>query len=211
MDINELIPTLLVALTGVFVGFAGYKCFRACITLLGALIGGYTGVYAYEFFGEALKIDGNNNARIITIAIFVIAFASMSFALYRKAIIYITAMVIGFWIYGAYITSEDVGNVPKKVIVGILSGLVGLVIGYAVFAIQKWAIMINTSIIGAKITATALTPVFVEIESVKNTARDIVESVFGNSGSMSDTTIVMGLLLIALSVAGFIVQVVNKE
>jgi len=212
MGVSDLIETIVVTCLGLFVAFAGYKCFRASITFMGIFAGWELSNFLWDLFASDLGLAGNDNAWMITVGIFVVALGASAFAFYKKAIIYATMTAVAFWFYNGYVTTNPPDNEGAKIVIGFIGILIGIVAGLAVFKIQKWAIMLITSIIGGRLVAVALTPVLVQIDSVSDIAKQLIDKIFtGEGANMSDSIAIMGLLLLIIAVAGFVVQVVNKE
>lgn len=212
MGVNELIEAICVALIGVIAGFAGYKTFRFSVTMLGAYGGYLFGNYAYDAFGKDLGINGNMNAYWIIIGLFVIAFGSAAFALYRKAIIGITTLIVAYWFYTGYTIANPPSNAGTHVIIAAIGIVFGGIVGVAVYHISKYAIMFITAAIGGYITAGALTPIFMQIEPLKEGIMNLTGKAFDITVANSKETLVMSsFLAIVFAVAGFVVQLVNKD
>ncbi len=216
MGVSELIQTIVIACAGLFVCFGGYKFFRASITLLGLIAGWFTGNIIFDTFADDFGVADDSNAMWIVIGVCMAALGGSAFALYQKAIVGIATLAVAYWFYISYSKVKEPGNVGTSILYAFIGLGLGMIAGLAVLHIQKWAIMLFTSILGARVASTVLAPVFIEIEPVRNGATWIMEHVFSDSSGdlrvgIDDTGVLAGLLLIILSVMGLTIQLINRD
>ena len=154
-----LIVTLLSVVGGAICCFAGYRIFRVALCLIGGCLGAYVGMFLYGFLsGYDIGFMHMQYSELVTVLVCVVLFAALSFGLYMKARVAVVTLICGWYLYS---DSNAIGiKVPWSsplITLGICI-LFGLVIGFAVYFLQKWAITVFTAFIGAKIIASVLVP-----------------------------------------------------
>ncbi len=216
MGLEELIQTIILALIGLFVCFGGYKFFRASITLIGLIAGWFLGNYIFDTFAADFDLADNTNAMWIVIGVCMAALGGSAFALYQKAIIAVSTVAVAYWFYTAYSSIREPKNAGASILYGFIGVGLGLIVGLAVYNVQKWTIMLLTAVIGGRLAGNVLAPVLVQIEPVRKGATWIMEHVFSDSSGalkveVDDVGVLAGLLMIILAAAGLTVQLINRD
>lgn len=216
MGVDELVQTIVIACAGLFVCFGGYKFFRASITLLGLIAGWFLGNIIFDTFADDFDLADNSNAMWIVIGVCMAALGGSAFALYQKAIVGIATLAVAYWFYDSYSRVREPDNVGTSILYAFIGLGLGMIAGLAVLHIQKWAIMLFTAIIGARVSGEVLAPIFIEIEPVRKGATKLMEFVFSDSSGdlrieIDDVGVLAGILTIILAAAGFTIQLINRE
>ena len=205
-----LVVTLLSVIGGAICCFAGYRIFRVALSLIGGCLGAYVGVVAYRYLSQYdISLMHMEHSELVTVLLFAILFGALAFTLYMKALIAVVTLISGWYLYS---DSESIGiKLPwsSPIITFGICLLYGLVIGFAVYYLQKWAIIIFTSFIGAKIISSVLVPYLVALISGQQgeLALKILE------GRISgDTELLIELIsVLLLTGAGIAVQLSKKN
>lgn len=144
---------IVMILLGAALCFLGYRCFRLLLTLLGAIGGAILGDWIYGVAGKNANFVNDNlnesTIHLIFVLLFAVILAILACVLYKKALILITMVSVCF-VFCMFFTTFS--------ILTILIGLgLGIIAGFAVFYLQRWAIIITTSAMGAIILANYVT------------------------------------------------------
>ena len=154
-----LVVTLLSVIGGAICCFAGYRIFRVALCLIGGCLGAYAGLYLYQFLSKyEISFMHMQYSELVTVLICVVIFAALAFGFYMKALVAVVTLISAWYLYS---DGNAIGvRLPWQsplITVGVCL-VFGLVIGFAVYFLQKWAITIFTAFIGAKIIASVLVP-----------------------------------------------------
>lgn len=198
MEYAWLILPIITLILGFVVCFSGFKLFRASITCLGAVVGFEIGTFLTGSFSRVLSIENSSREKLIVIGVCVLVMAIAAFSFYKKSIIYLTAFAVT-------ITCLKLrgGNAPLKVI--LIAGLVGVLLGFIIYLVQKWAIMLVTSFGGAYMISTILMAFLLSFDRIDAAFRKMGLLEIGDI-SVRFTLFVQILVLIFFMVAGFIAQ-----
>lgn len=203
MEYAWLILPIITLMLGFVVCFSGFKLFRASITCIGAVIGFEIGTFLTGSFSKVLSIENNSKEKLIVIGVCVLVMAIAAFSFYKKAIIYLTAFAVT-------ITCLKLrgGNAPLKVI--LITALVGILLGFIIFLVQKWAIMLATSIGGAYMISTILMAFLLSFDRIEAVFRKMGLLQIGDI-SVRFTLFIHILVLVFFMVAGFIAQLQDNN
>lgn len=98
--------TLMISLTiGIILCYMGYRFFRLAMTLGGFAIGAAIGYFVFPFVAEYLPDGGNGIWLMIFMGVGGILLAFLSFAVYKAALFYVTALFTAFIIIKTFLTS----------------------------------------------------------------------------------------------------------
>ena len=200
-----LVVTLISVVGGAICCFAGYKIFRAALAIIGGCLGAYLGIYLYRFLaGFEISFMHMEYSEIITVLWCAVLLAVLSFTLYMKALIAVVTLITTFYLFTDSKSLELRLPWNSPIITLLLCLLFGAVVGMAVYFLQKWAIIIFTSFIGAKIITSVLVPYLMAL--VAGNQGEMVLKMFTDSVS-SNTEIAVGTCaLLILTGAGIAVQ-----
>ena len=205
-----LVVTLLSVIGGAICCFAGYRIFRVALSLIGACLGAYLGMLLYGWLsGMNIPFMHMEYSEIITVAVCAIALGALSFGLYMKALVAVVTIICG-WYFFSDVNSAGI-RLPwsSPLITLAVSLLFGLVIGFAVYYLQEWAIKIFTAFIGAKIIASVLVPFLTAL--ITEHQGNFVISLLSNEIS-SNTQIAIGAAaVLLLTGAGIAVQMSKHD
>ncbi len=205
-----LVVTLLSVIGGAICCFAGYRIFRVALSLMGGCLGAYVGLIAFGYLSKYdIGFMHMEHSELVTVIAFAVLFGALAFGLYMKALIAVVTLLSGWYLYS---DSESLGiKLPwnSPVITFGICLLFGLVIGFAVYYLQKWAIIIFTSFIGAKIIASVLVPYLTAL--INGRQGEIAFKLI--SGNISgDTELLIELIsVLLLTGAGIAVQMSKKN
>ena len=204
------IPAIVLIVIGLLVCFLGYKFFRLSLSLIGAGLGTLIAEFLFDNYASLINLDGNEVAKFVFIIMFAIGFASLAYALYMKAAMVITIIGFGFWINSCYRLYSGDTSIKGNIISWIVGILIGVVLGFAVKKVQRWAIIIFTAFSGAQIVARFSAMYMISNPSLEKITIRTGEMLFpGMSGSPQ--TLLAGILLIMFFTAGVIVQSQEKK
>lgn len=201
---TDVVLTIATLAAGCLVCFAGYKFFRLSLALVGAALGFAAGVLLVNYIASS-GMEFPDVARLIIIGVFTIGFGVGAFALYMKALILITTLACGYWIYTDYngiLPQDIVAN--KLVLLGVGLAL-GALLGVLVYYAQKWSISLLTAILGARILSSVLSPLLWTSFLSGEAARSFEETVLGGNFT-GDYILTAALVTVALAAAGLTVQ-----
>ncbi len=204
MNLTDVVLTIATLAAGCLVCFAGYKFFRLSLALVGAALGFAAGVLLVNYIASS-GMEFPDVARLIIIGVFTIGFGVGAFALYMKALILITTLACGYWIYTDYngiLPQDIVAN--KLVLLGVGLAL-GALLGVLVYYAQKWSISLLTAILGARILSSVLSPLLWTSFLSGEAARSFEETVLGGNFT-GDYILTAALVTVALAAAGLTVQ-----
>jgi len=199
---TSIIYSLISIICGAVICFAGYKLFRVALSLIGAVIGARLGYCLYDITGN---IFSDYLSDELTMGIYMILLAAIlgfsAFALYMKALVVLMVIVGAWWFYQDFSgLKSSLGEYEGITAIAVGAGI-GLVIGLAVYFLQKWAIMAVTSVLGAKIMTMTILPVISSVLLSENLTKSLFE------GAKSSNFILLSTgLLIIFAVCGFINQ-----
>jgi len=204
-----LVVTLLSVVGGAICCFAGYKIFRVALCLIGGCVGSYLGVMLFDFLSAYdIGFMHMQYSELVTVAICVVLFAALAFGLYMKALVAVVTLICGWYLYT---DSNSLGvKLPwtsPLITLGVCI-LFGLVIGFAVYFLQKWAITIFTAFIGAKIIASVLVPYLFALFSGRQ-GEMAIRLLTGGLASNSEIAIHV-IVVLVLTGAGIAVQLSKK-
>ena len=205
-----LIVTLLSVIGGAICCFAGYKIFRIALALMGGCLGAYAGLLLYKVLsGFDIGFLHMQYSELVVVILCAITFGALAFGFYMKALVAVVTLLCGWYFYSDAVTAGI--RLPwQSPIVTILVSLVfGLVIGFAVYFLQKWAIIIFTSFIGAKIITSVLVPYLLAL--ISGYQGEIALKAL--SGELAgDTEVLVSLIsVLLLTGAGIAVQMSGKK
>ncbi|NLW88750.1 MAG: TMEM198/TM7SF3 family protein [Clostridiaceae bacterium] len=244
--------TLIISLSiGIVLCFMGYRFFRVAMALGGFAIGAAIGYFLYPFAAEYLPDAGHGIWLLAFMGIAGILVAFLSFAVYKAALFYISALFTAFLIVKTFLMSfaggvgvaafiktaigktaimgsanaitdyevADRGTVGELIQKGLemLPGdtplaktgtvllaavIVGAIVGIIVCVLQKPAIIVMTSVIGAMLASEGICSLLDSLENIDMTA----ESVIANFSVGGENLVLSMLVTILLVVAGMVVQ-----
>lgn len=203
MELTDLAVSVILLVAGIFVCFNGYRFFRLTMTLLGAFLGFIAGRYAALVLEP--MISGIPFAGYIVIALCIILFAILSGVFCKKACIAVTCLFFCWWIY------TDYSQYFKVPFVAAIAGVtVGLIAGFLLWRARRPIVAAVTSVAGAKIIGSVVTPYFMGVISSAQgaaAASTMADFVFGvKTLTAPSESIVAGLIMIIFAAAGFIAQ-----
>ncbi|SCW57417.1 hypothetical protein SAMN02910456_01925 [Ruminococcaceae bacterium YRB3002] len=205
-----LIVTLLSVIGGAICCFAGYKIFRVALCLMGGCLGAYAGMMLYNVLsGTEIGFMHMQYSELITVLVCAVTFAALAFGFYMKAVVAVVTLICGWYFYT---DSRTAGiRLPwTSPVVTILVALVfGLVIGFAVYFLQKWAIIIATSFIGAKIITSVLVPYLLALVS-GHQGEIVLKMLTGELAGNAEVVVSLASVLL-LTGAGIAVQMSGKK
>ncbi len=201
---TDVVLTIATLAAGCLVCFAGYKFFRLSLALVGAALGFAAGVLLVNYIASS-GMELPDVARLIIIGVFTTGFGVGAFALYMKALILVTTLACGYWIYTDYngILPQDIAA-NKLVLLGVGLAL-GALLGVLVYYAQKWSIALLTSILGARILSSVMSPLLWTSFLSGTAARSFEETVLGGNFT-GDYILTAALVTVALAAAGFVIQ-----
>ena len=205
-----LIITLLSVIGGAVCCFAGYRIFRMALSLMGACLGAYLGLLLYRHLsGYDIAIMHMEYSEIVTVAVCAVLLGALAFGLYMKALVTVVTVICGWYLYS---DSKALGvKLPwdsPLITLGICM-LFGLVIGFAVYYLQKWAIIGFTAFIGAKIIASVLVPYLFKL--VHDHQGQITLRLLSGSLSSEWEIIAEAVTILLLTGAGIAVQITGSK
>ncbi|MCQ2532008.1 MAG: TMEM198/TM7SF3 family protein [Saccharofermentans sp.] len=203
-------PSILLIVFGLFVCFAGYKFFRLSLSLIGAGIGFFLAEHIFDAYSSLLGLAGNDIARFVFVLLIVIGMASLAFYFYMKAVI-VTAMIgMGYWINTCYRQYTGDTSTKAMLLTWVAGILLGLIIGFAIKSVQRWAIIIFTAAGGAQITGSLCSKYMIVNSIVEETCVKLGNVIFPNT-RIDSQVLLGGILAIMLFTAGVIVQSKGKK
>ena len=193
MSLSGMIPSVAMLIGGILVCGYGYRFFRLSVTLVGAAIG-----YALGVLTATTVFTSVSPAFYwVIIGVFTIGIGSVSFAFYEKAIIILCTIGVGYWFVNEY---------AEPTLRNWAIGLgIGLVVGLAAFFLQKAAIMLVTSVAGARMIVTAALPYIFILPMLPTVSRKAGEFVFKDV-DIPPEVFVPGVLTIVIAAFGFAKQ-----
>jgi len=205
-----LVVTLLSVIGGAICCFAGYRIFRVALSVMGGCLGAYLGLLLFRYLSRYnISFMHMEYSELVTVLICAVILGALAFGLYMKALVAVVTLISGWYLYS---DSESMGiRLPwnNPIITLGICLLFGLVIGFAVYYLQKWAIIIFTSFIGAKIIASVLVPYLFAL--ISGHQGEMVFKLI--SGKISgDTELLIELIsVLLLTGAGIAVQMSKKD
>lgn len=206
------IINLAALIIGLILCFRGYRFFRLSISFLAAILGNMLADY---FIGLFESFAGTEIDAIITLivhAVFAVGFFILGYNLWKKAVFFVSAALVALsslrLVSGHTFKPDSYFN--NKFILIASCIVVGLVAGFLVCAVEKWAIVILTAIYGAYLASSALANIGLFFDWVSQAATEITNKIFA-SGNISAQSALAGILLLILSVAGFCVQAKHSD
>ena len=204
-----LIVTLLSVIGGAICCFAGYRIFRVALSLVGACLGAYLGLLLYDFLsGYDISIMHMEYSELVTVIVCSVTLGVLAFGLYMKALVAIVTIICAWYLYT---DSKAIGiSLPwdSPVITIAVCVIFGLVIGFAVYYLQKWAIIIFTSFIGAKIISSVLVPYLIALVT-DDQGRIAIKLLSGTLSNINEIAVSTAAVLL-LTGAGIAVQMSKK-
>lgn len=198
MSLTSLIPAVAILISGILVCGYGYRFFRLSVTLIGAVIGYALGILTATTVLAAISPV----FYWIIVAVFTIGIGSVSFAFYRKAIILICTVGVGYWFTNDY---------AEPTLRNWLIGLgIGLVAGFAAFFLQKAAIILVTAVAGSRMVVTAVLPYVFMLPLLPSLSRKAGEFVFKDV-DIPPEVFVPGVLTIVIAAFGFYKQIKENK
>ncbi|MCR5527875.1 MAG: TMEM198/TM7SF3 family protein [Saccharofermentans sp.] len=198
MSLSGFLPSIFMLIAGILVCGYGYRFFRLSVTLVGASIGFSLGV----MIATTILASLSPVFHWIIVGVFTIGIGSVAFAFYQKAIILICTIGVGYWFVNDY-AEPSVRN--WAIGLGI-----GLVVGFAAFFLQKAAIMLVTSVAGAKMITTAALPYIFMFPMLPVLSKRAGEFVFRDV-SLPPEVFVPGVLTIIIAAFGFSKQLKDDK
>ena len=208
MALTDLAVSVILLIAGIFICFNGYRFFRLTMTLLGAFLGFIAGRYA-AYVLEPM-ITGIPFAGYIVIGLCIILFAILAGVFCKKACIAITCLFFCWWIY------TDYAQYFKVPFVAAIAGVtLGLIAGFLLWGARRPIVSAVTSVVGAKIIGSVVTPYFMGLISTPAgtaAASTMADFVFGvKTVSTPSESIVAGIVMIIFAAAGFIAQMKSSK
>ena len=204
-----LIVTLLSVIGGAICCFAGYRIFRVALSLIGACLGAYLGMLLYDFLsGYDISIMHMQYSELGTVIVCAVTLGVLAFGLYMKALVAIVTVICAWYMYT---DAQAIGiKLPwdSPFITLAVCVLFGLVIGFAVYYLQKWAIIIFTSFIGAKIISSVLVPYLIALIT-DDQGRIAIKLLSGSLSNINEIAVSTAAVLL-LTGAGIAVQMSKK-
>lgn len=204
-----LIVTLLSVIGGAICCFAGYRIFRVALSLIGACLGAYLGLLLYEYLSKYdIGFMHMQYSELVTVLVCAVALGVLAFGLYMKALIAIVTIMVGWYLYS---DAKAIGiRFPwdSQIITLAVCLLFGLVIGFAVYYLQKWAIIVFTSFIGAKIISSVLVPYLIALIT-DDQGRIAIKLLSGSLSNINEIA-VSTVAVLLLTGAGIAVQMSKK-
>ena len=210
MDVIVSLPSISLIVIGLAVCFLGYRFFRLSLALIGAGIGFSIAEYLFENYSHVVNLSGNDTAHLVFVLLFAIGFGTAAFALYIKAVMVLTSIGMGYWVYSAYHAYSGKSDIKTTLITWLIGIGIGLILGFAVKSVQRWAIILFTAAGGAQVAAKLSAPYLLANPTVEKMVLKIEEAVFPGLGGNSKVMLT-GILLIMFFTAGVIVQSQGKK
>lgn len=206
------IINLAALVIGLILCFRGYRFFRLSISFLAAILGNMLADY---FIGLFESFAGTKIDAIVTLIVhivFAVGFFIMGYKLWKKAVFFVSAALVALsslrLASGHTFKPDSFFN--NRIILLISCIAVGIVAGFLVCAVEKWAIVILTAIYGAYLASSAIASIGFFFDRVSQAATELANKIFA-SGNISAQSAVTGILLLILSVAGFCVQAKHSD
>lgn len=195
---------------GVLMCFFGFKTFRISMAAAGGYIGKFLGDMLYKAISDGFPETIKEPVHVIICLVAMVGMGVLAYIAYKKAVFAVAAVSVTGLVYSVYTTLNPDLSVKTRLIVLLISLACGVVSGFAVTFMQKWAIIIFTSIIGAKLIAFTVSSLVLKITGISYFATTLTDTLFKNH-LLSSSASITGILVIALSVAGFVVQAGQKS
>lgn len=213
LDVNSIISLVgIVAFfaIGIVLCFKGFKAFKLALALLFLVIGAYSGLRLYEFLTPYIITDRPDTIMMIFVIVLGLIFASMSYWLYDKALVMLVTFAGCYLFYNGYIyilVNPSGMSKSKALIIGLIFGLI---CGIAVHFLQRLAIKIFTSAVGAYFIASGITPYLLSIEKLNEICSKIYDNVFDNFDIKGPEALLILVFTIILGLIGFSAQAKDK-
>ncbi|MBO7453147.1 MAG: DUF4203 domain-containing protein [Clostridiales bacterium] len=204
--IADLAVPIVIMILGAVICFSGYRLFRFSITVAGVVTGYMGGKFLLSILEE---ITEKSLAHVVELAIpivFAVVLGALAFSFYRKAFIFVVAVVTTKFLYSsvnASSLSESFKAKENLIVLGI-SFVIGIAFGIACFLIQKGAIIFVSGMGGAWLISSAALPFLQKISFVENAAVFATEKLFNSS--IDGVFAISGLLILILGITGIVVQ-----
>ena len=210
MELIVTLPAIILIVVGIIVCFSGYRFFRLSLALIGAGIGFSLGNYIFDKFIDATNLGSSDIFYLVVVLFFTIGLASLSYVFYLRALMVVTTIGTGYWISSFCRTYWGKDDIKTFVISWLIGIGIGIIIGLVIRSLNRWAIILFTSIGGARIVAGLSAPFMITNEPLKNTVIKIANSIF--PGLIGKPVVLLsGMLTLILFTAGVIVQSKGKH
>ncbi len=206
---TDVVLTIVTLAAGCLVCFAGYKFFRLSLALVGAALGFVAGVLLMNYLASS-GVAIPDIARLIIIGVFTVGFGIGAFALYMKALILVSTLACGYWFYSDYSGMLPEDLVANKLVLLAVGLAAGALLGVLVYYAQKWSICLLTSLLGARILSSVLSPLLWARFLSGDAARSFEETVLGGNFT-GDYVLTAALVTVALAGAGLAVQLKSSR
>ena len=143
-------------------------------------------------------------SELITVLVCAVILAVLAFGLYMKALIAVVTLITTFYLYTDSRSLELRLPWESPIITFLFCLLFGAVVGMTVYFLQKWAIIIFTSFIGAKIITSVLVPYLMAL--VSGNQGEAVLKMFTDVVSTNTEIAIGTCALLLLTGAGIAVQ-----
>lgn len=190
--------------------FKGFRAFKMSLAALFAVLGGYSGYKLYLFAVDKFDFSNPDIAKLIFIGLVAIVFASLSYSLYDKAVVLLTAFATCYLFYNGYISFLiDPSGMSKTKALLIGLGL-GVVCGIAIHFLQRIAIKMFTSLSGGYCLALGVTPYLLTVDGVGSFFGQIYDDIFTNTAIHGEQALLTISLTIILAFFGFTSQLKDR-
>jgi len=208
LELTDLAVSVILLIAGILICFNGYRFFRLTMTILGGFLGFIAGRYA-AYVLEPM-IVGIPFAGYIVIVLCIILFAVMAGVFCKKACIAVTCLFFCWWIY------TDYSQYFKVPFVAAIAGVVvGLIAGVLLWKARRPIVSGITSIVGAKIIGSVVTPYFIGAitsPAASAAASTMADFVFGvKTLTAPSESVISGAVMIIFALAGFIAQMKSSR
>lgn len=197
----QYIVAIVTAVGGVISCYAGFRCFKAVLTIAGGVSGFALGELLFDEFGGVLNVPNPTFVGVMVGLAFGLVFALLAYKFYEKALIAVVALAVCYVFAQSWLAVYP-GDYFKAIGIGIG---VGLIFGLAVKFIQKWVIILLTSFLGAKMIAQIVVPLLMYIPGIEKFSSVVTGFILPGSVVAAEAGIT-ALLVVILFASGFTVQ-----
>lgn len=202
---------IVLLVIGIIFCFFGYKSFKASITCAGLILGFEFGGFLCRWIGIYTGKPLDLTIVIAVEVLFAIVFGALAFKFYKKAIVVVTTFLVGTRIYRIIATGhpEKTAQLKDSLILLGICLVIGLAFGLLCLFLQKWMVIILTSIGGANILSGLIARYLIKVSIVSEIAQFSVSKIF--NASIATNTAIAGLLFIILCLLGILAQKKNAK
>lgn len=207
----EVLTDVAMFAIGIMLCFWGYKAFKATITCAGIVIGYQIGAFFERWIEAFMDKQLDDPFPIVLRIVFAIVLGILAFKFYKKGIIVVVTYFVAKSAYSIIATA-----VPQKVAVTkdnlVVLGIcivIGLVVGILSIYVQKWIIIILSSIGGSMLIAELASKYLYNLNLIKDGASVVVSKLF--KAQVNSATAFAGLLVLILCIFGIVIQAKNTK